>query len=208
MQPRLGTTGVWGNYLNPLWGKNIALKLPKMVPLWVLEGPDECELADLQARLPGLSPEHSPCSGDCRLLLHFSKTSAVLTRVPVHEAMLFFGLRSFLGFFWFFQFTCFILYWSRVDLQCCVSFRCPANWFSYTYTSVRLRCEGTWDSHAKCLPRGKSINKCGLILSAFKSAKSEYFLLCPSAMAGEYKDVSGQFLPLGVYSYIDRKSVV
>ena len=24
-------------------------------------------------------------------------------------------------------------YWSRVDLQCCVSFRCPAKWFLYVY---------------------------------------------------------------------------
>ena len=28
----------------------------------------------------------------------------------------------------------FILYWSIVDLQCCVNFRCTAKWFSYTYT--------------------------------------------------------------------------
>ena len=26
--------------------------------------------------------------------------------------------------------------WSLVDLQCCVSFRCTAKWFSYTYTCV------------------------------------------------------------------------
>ena len=26
-----------------------------------------------------------------------------------------------------------IFYWSVVDLQCCVSFRCIAQWFSYTY---------------------------------------------------------------------------
>ena len=28
----------------------------------------------------------------------------------------------------------FILYWSIVDLQCCISFRHTAKWFSYTYT--------------------------------------------------------------------------
>ena len=35
---------------------------------------------------------------------------------------------------WFFK----TLYWnvSRVDLQCCISFRCIAKWFSYTYTPV------------------------------------------------------------------------
>ena len=27
----------------------------------------------------------------------------------------------------------FILHWSIIDLQCCVSFRCIAKWFSYTY---------------------------------------------------------------------------
>ena len=30
----------------------------------------------------------------------------------------------------------FILYWSLVDLQFCVSFRCTATWFSYTYMYV------------------------------------------------------------------------
>ena len=30
-------------------------------------------------------------------------------------------------------FLTFILYWTIVDLQCCVSFRCRAKWFSYTY---------------------------------------------------------------------------
>ena len=27
----------------------------------------------------------------------------------------------------------FILHWSIIELQCCVSFRCIATWFSYTY---------------------------------------------------------------------------
>ena len=31
---------------------------------------------------------------------------------------------------------CLILYWSMIDLQCCVSFRCIARWFSYTYTYI------------------------------------------------------------------------
>ena len=30
----------------------------------------------------------------------------------------------------------FISYWSIVDLQCYVSFRCTAKWFSYTYTYI------------------------------------------------------------------------
>ena len=30
----------------------------------------------------------------------------------------------------------FILYWTIVDLQCWVSFRCTAKWFSYTYTYI------------------------------------------------------------------------
>ena len=29
-----------------------------------------------------------------------------------------------------------ILYWGIVDEQCCVSFRCTAKWFSYTYTCI------------------------------------------------------------------------
>ena len=35
-----------------------------------------------------------------------------------------------------FFFLIFILYWSIVGLQCCVSFRCTAKWFSYTYTYI------------------------------------------------------------------------
>ena len=31
-------------------------------------------------------------------------------------------------------FSLFTFYWSLVDLQCCVSFKCTAKWFSYTYT--------------------------------------------------------------------------
>ena len=27
-----------------------------------------------------------------------------------------------------------LFYWSKVDLQCCVNFSCPAKWFSYCYT--------------------------------------------------------------------------
>ena len=34
----------------------------------------------------------------------------------------------------FFLVKKFFFYWSRVDLQCCVSFRCTAKWISYTYT--------------------------------------------------------------------------
>ena len=30
----------------------------------------------------------------------------------------------------------FILYWSIVDLQCYLSFRCTEKWFSYTYTYI------------------------------------------------------------------------
>ena len=30
----------------------------------------------------------------------------------------------------------FFFNWSRADLQCCVSFRCTAKWFSYTYINI------------------------------------------------------------------------
>ena len=30
----------------------------------------------------------------------------------------------------------FNFYWSLVDLQCCISFRCTAKWISYTYTYI------------------------------------------------------------------------
>ena len=29
-----------------------------------------------------------------------------------------------------------IFYWSTIDLQCCVSFRCTAKWFSYMYIYI------------------------------------------------------------------------
>ena len=35
-----------------------------------------------------------------------------------------------------FFFLSFISYWSTVDLQCCVSFRCTAKGFGYTYTYI------------------------------------------------------------------------
>ena len=31
-----------------------------------------------------------------------------------------------------------ILYWSAVDLQCCVSFMCTAKWFVYVYTHISI----------------------------------------------------------------------
>ena len=38
-------------------------------------------------------------------------------------------------FFFFFRlFICF--YWAIVNLQCCVSFKCTAKWFSYTYIYI------------------------------------------------------------------------
>ena len=36
----------------------------------------------------------------------------------------------------FLFFSCLNFYWSRVDLQCCVSFCCTAKWISYTYTCI------------------------------------------------------------------------
>ena len=38
------------------------------------------------------------------------------------------------GFSFFLSFFSFNFYWSRVDLQCCVNFRCTAKWISHTYT--------------------------------------------------------------------------
>ena len=35
-----------------------------------------------------------------------------------------------------FVFFCFVLYWSIIDSQCCVSFKYTAKWFSYTYTCI------------------------------------------------------------------------
>ena len=29
-----------------------------------------------------------------------------------------------------------ILYWHIIDLQCCMSFRCTAKWFSYAYIHI------------------------------------------------------------------------
>ena len=44
-------------------------------------------------------------------------------------------LCDFITIFSFFNLI-FILYWSIVDLKCCVSFRYTAKWFSYTYTYI------------------------------------------------------------------------
>ena len=48
-------------------------------------------------------------------------------------------LHSFLNFFFNFIFYLKkIFYWSIVDLQCCVSFRCAAKGISCTYTHVHI----------------------------------------------------------------------
>ena len=41
------------------------------------------------------------------------------------------SIRTWFVFFFFLKFIYF--YWSIVDLQCCVNFRCTAKWFSYIY---------------------------------------------------------------------------
>ena len=40
------------------------------------------------------------------------------------------------------------IYWSMVDLQCCVSFRCTAKWISYTYKCVYAQSCQTLRPHA------------------------------------------------------------
>ena len=58
------------------------------------------------------------------------------------EKNLFNSLANFktmlLGFCFCFRHWAFktFFYWSIVDLQCCVSFRCTAKWISYTYTHI------------------------------------------------------------------------
>ena len=37
---------------------------------------------------------------------------------------------------WFSFFNWIIFYWNVADLKYCVSFRCAANWFSYTYINI------------------------------------------------------------------------
>ena len=61
----------------------------------------------------------------------------------------------------------FILYWGIVDFPCCVSFRCTAKWFSYTYMYIYsgltyTYCEWVSDSRSvvsdTLRPRGLSVH--------------------------------------------------
>ena len=53
-------------------------------------------------------------------------------RFPFYSFFFFFFLNTIYNLGWFF------LNWSIVDLQCCVSFRYTAKWFSYTYIYIYI----------------------------------------------------------------------
>ena len=80
----------------------------------------------------------NPLPGDCNVCVpgHPVSTRApcqfIFSRVP--KGSWSFVVWSVSCFFSFFVFS--FLYWSRFDLQCCVSFRCTIKWFNYTYTYI------------------------------------------------------------------------
>ena len=74
------------------------------------------------------------CPSSLDLLIHAlplpSFLSLGLSDPPPFSSGLQWVTFSFLFFFFYNS------YWSVVDLQCCVSFRCTAKWISYTYTYI------------------------------------------------------------------------
>ena len=77
-------------------------------------------------------PNSLPRAGLVSLVTLSRKTLKMITGVSDQTSY----LGSFKNPKYFIFFLIFILYWTIVDLQCCVSFRCIARWFSYTYTDV------------------------------------------------------------------------
>ena len=104
------------------WKVGRALTLPSLVETIVSHPPWASLPPCLSQPLPTPFPMDGYSLEDTRSY-HYRYVDSTHTKITFFGRFLFFNL-------------IFILYWSIVDLQCCVSFRCTPKWFSYTYTYI------------------------------------------------------------------------
>ena len=88
---------------------------------------------DMGKQMFAVPPRNNGTQG--RILTDLARFLPVCTPASYYTIVMY-GVSSLPGTSSYLHSFFFLLSWSRVDLQCCISFRCTAKWFSYTYLYI------------------------------------------------------------------------